>query len=109
MRCVTTVSYDININGQPRGHIIPIRGIRQDDPLSPYLFLLCVDGLSALIKSSVDSGFLEGIAVCRGSPKLSHLFFADDNLIFCKATLANCESLRRILEVYECRYSILHQ
>ena len=49
----------------------------------------------------MDSGLLEGIVVYRGGPKLSHLFFADDNLIFCKATLANCESLQRVLEVYE--------
>ena len=108
MRCVTTVSYAININRRSKGHIIPTRCIRQGDPLSPYLFLLCVEGLSTLIKSSVDSGFLEGIAVCRGGPKLSHLFFANDNLIFFKATLANCKSLQRILEVYECRHSILH-
>ena len=49
----------------------------------------------------MDSGFLEGIAVCRHGPKIYHLFFADDSMIFCKATLANCESLKRILEVYE--------
>ena len=75
MRCVSTVSYAININGRPRGRIIPSRGIRQGDPLSPYLFFLCAEGLLALIKSSVKSGSLEGLAVSRGGPKLSHLFF----------------------------------
>ena len=53
MRCVSTVTYSIKINGTPRGHITPSRGIRQEDPLSPYLFLLCAEGLSALIQSSV--------------------------------------------------------
>ena len=76
-------------------------GIRQGDPLSPYLFTLCAEGLSSLIKSSVANGDLKGVAVCRGGPKLSHLFFADDSLIFCKASLAECAALQRILKVYE--------
>lgn len=101
MRCITTVSYAIKINGRPRGRIIPSRGIRQGDPLSPYLFLLCAEGLSALIKASVCNGSMEGIAICCGGPKLSHLFFADDSLIFCKATIAECDALQRVLGVYE--------
>ena len=101
MQCITTVSYAININGRPRGRIIPSRGIRQGDPLSPYLFLLCAEGLSALIKASVGNGSMEGIAICRGGPQLSHLFFADDSLIFCKATIAECDALQRVLGVYE--------
>ena len=44
---------------------------------------------------------MEGVAVCRGDPKLSHLFFIDDSLIFCKATISECESLQRIFQVYE--------
>ena len=49
----------------------------------------------------MENGSLKGITVCRGGPQLSHLFFADNSLIFCKATLDNCESLQRILEIYE--------
>ena len=44
---------------------------------------------------------MEGVAVCRGAPILSHLFFADDSLIFCKASLEECDSLQRVLKVYE--------
>ena len=101
MQCITTVSYAIKINGCPRGRIIPSRGIRQEDPLSPYLFLLCAEGLLALIKASVCNGSMEGIAICHGGPKLSHLFFADDSLIFCKASLAKCDSMPKFLGVYE--------
>ena len=68
MTCISTVTYSIRINGRPHGHIVPSRGIRQGDPLSPYLFMLCAEGLSALIKKGVDDGRLEGIAVCRGGP-----------------------------------------
>ncbi|KAK9984473.1 hypothetical protein SO802_033998 [Lithocarpus litseifolius] len=101
MRCVRSVTYSIKINGSPRGHIIPSRGIRQGDPLSPYLFLLCAEGLSALIKASVASGNMKEVSMCRGGPILSHLFFADDNLIFCKASLEECNALQKVLRVYE--------
>ena len=101
MKYVTSVSYSVKINGKPRGKIIPTRGIRQGDPLSPYLFLLCVEGLSALIKKSMDMGEMEGKTICRGAPCLSHLFFANDSIIFCKATLNECNAIQRILGVFE--------
>ena len=63
MRCVRSVTYSIKINGSLRGHIIPSRGIRQGDPLSPYLFL-CADGLLALIKALVASGNMKGVSMC---------------------------------------------
>ena len=96
MRCVSTVTYSIKINGIPRRHIIPSRGICQGDPLSPYLFLLCVEGLSTLIQSAVDRGQMEGVKIYRGGPRLSHLFFADDSLIFCKEMLKECDELQRL-------------
>ena len=101
IQCVSTMTYSICINGKPKGHIIPSRGLRQGDPLSPYLFLIYAKGLSALIKKAVNDGSMERISVCRNGPCLSHLFFADDSLIFCKASIEECESLHRILKVYE--------
>ena len=86
MRCVNIVTYSVKINGRPRGCISPSRGLLQGDPLSPYLFLLYVEGLSALLRQSVDQGSLKGVATCQGAPEISHLFFADNSLIFYKAT-----------------------
>ena len=52
MMCVTTVSYSVLINGEPKGSIVPTQGLRQGDPISPYLFLLCAEGLSAMLRKN---------------------------------------------------------
>lgn len=102
MRCVTSVTYSIKTNGQPCGHITPTRGICQGDPLSPFLFLFYAKGLSALLRKSMERGLLTGVAACPKGPKISHLFFADDSLIFCyRATIEECYTLEEILEIYE--------
>uniref|UniRef100_A0A2N9J884 Reverse transcriptase domain-containing protein n=1 Tax=Fagus sylvatica TaxID=28930 RepID=A0A2N9J884_FAGSY len=81
------------------GYIIPSRGIRQGDPLSPYLFLLCAEGLSALLRQASISGRLRGIQTSRGGPWVSHLFFADDSLFFSHATIADSERFMDILNL----------
>ena len=60
MKCVSSVNYAIKVSGCPMGSITPSRGIRQGDPLSLYLFLLCAEGLSSLIKAFVANGGLKG-------------------------------------------------
>ena len=75
MRCVSTVTYPIKIYGTPRGHIILSRGIHQGDSLSPYLFVLCVEGLSALIQLAVDRSQMEGVKICRGWSKIVSFVF----------------------------------
>ena len=65
MKCITTVSYSVIINGVVHGSIFHTRGLRQGDPLSPYLFLLCADGFSSLIKEAARNQMLSGISICR--------------------------------------------
>ena len=98
---VKLVTYSILINGEPRGIIHPTRGIRQGDPLSPFLFLLCTEGLNGLIKHAETSGEIHGFSLCRRGPKLTHLLFANDSLLFCRAMVEECEKVLNILEVYE--------
>ena len=101
MTCVTIVSYSILINGQPHRHIVPTRGIRQCDLLSPHLFNLCVEGLSNLILRAEMNHRLSGLLITRGGTKVSHLFFADDNLMFCRANIFEWIKVQEILIIYE--------
>ena len=75
---ITIVSYSVLINGEPKGKIIPSRGLRQGDPISPYLFLLCAKGLLTMFKNEEGGGHLKGIAVSRRASSITHMLFAND-------------------------------
>lgn len=101
MRCVTSVSYSIKINDTPQETFYPSRGVRQGDPLSPYLFLFCAEALSTLIKQAETDGQLHGIIICRRAPSVSHLFFADDILLFKESKPDEVRVVRDILQLHE--------
>ena len=101
MECVSSVSYTFPINGAPQGGVSPSRGLRQGDPLSPYLFILCTEVLSGLCNQAQESGTLAGIKVARGSPAINHLLFADDTMFFCRLDRDSCAVLTFILNRYE--------
>ena len=101
MLCVSTVTYSIIINGAPTGFITPIRGIRQGNPLSPFLFLLCIEGLRGLITKSAMRGDIHGFSLCRRSPSLTHLLFADDSLLFFRSNVEECQKVLDVLQIYE--------
>lgn len=101
MMCVTSVSYSISFQGSNIGPILPKRGLRQGDPLSPYLFLLCVEGLSLSLKSAANNAFISGCRICSQAPAITHLLFADDSFLFFKATVDEANSIKEILSRYE--------
>ncbi|GLU11903.1 hypothetical protein SLE2022_286210 [Rubroshorea leprosula] len=101
MMCVRTVEYSVLVNGCPTKKFTPSRGTRQGDPLSPFLFLLCAEGLSALLSRAISRGDLKGLTLCRGCPWLSHLFFADDSLLFGEASVQEATKLLEILKECE--------
>ncbi|GER38816.1 RNA-directed DNA polymerase (reversetranscriptase)-related family protein [Striga asiatica] len=98
--CISTTSFSFNIGGQALGNIIPSRGLRQGDPLSPYLFIIVTEALSNLINKACVSSNYKGIQISKHSPSISHLFFADDALIFCHADHFHAQTLLNILNLY---------
>ncbi|XP_019175759.1 PREDICTED: uncharacterized protein LOC109171082 [Ipomoea nil] len=101
MLCVQTVRYRVLVNGKSTEEIVPTRGLRQGDPLSPYLFIICAEGLSLLLQDSQAKGLLHGCRVARGAPAISHLFFADDSLLFFKANMQEAQEVKKCLGIYE--------
>ena len=76
-------------------------GLLQGDPLSPYLFLLCAEAFSALLKKGEREGLLVRVKICSRGPSISHLLFAADSLILIQATEGDCGHLQTILQLYE--------
>ncbi|CAO2821363.1 unnamed protein product [Amaranthus hypochondriacus] len=101
MSCITSVSFSFKINGGVFGNVIPSRGLRQGDPISPYLFILCVDAFSTLISQVVLRKSIHGVQVCRNASSLSHLFFADDSILFARATIQESSRVANIISTYE--------
>jgi hypothetical protein len=98
--CVTSVRYAVRVNGELTEPVTPSRGIRQGDPISPYLFLLCTEGLSCLLQQRADQRELQGLCNGRLGPPISHLLFADDSIFFARSDERSVDALQRVLELY---------
>ena len=101
MQCVRSISFLVLINGFLGEYFRPHRGLRQGDPLSPYLFVLCEEGLSSMIYQAKQAQMLRRIRITRAAPMVSHLFFADDSIIFSRASEDECSTIINILNTYE--------
>ncbi|XP_010666689.2 uncharacterized protein LOC104883828 [Beta vulgaris subsp. vulgaris] len=96
--CISTATYRLLINGTITESITPSCGLRQGDPLSPYLFLFCMDILSRMTTLATDIRKFQGIKIGRRGPTISHLFFADDSMFFFKASNDSCIALKAVIQ-----------
>ena len=96
MNMISSTQFHVLWNGLPLPEVVPSRGLRQGDPLSPYLFILCMEHLSFKLAEAVRDKLIHSISF-RGRVCLSHLFFADDIFLFTRATTRDCKNLGQIL------------
>jgi hypothetical protein len=101
MKCVTTVSFSILLNGVPTNKFYPKRGLRQGDPLSPYLFIICADVLTNLLIKAQEDKKIKGVKIAQGAPEITHLLFADDSLMFCRANIEEVNYINSIILDYQ--------
>lgn len=100
MKCIRSVSYTVLLNRQTHGHIKPEWGIRQGDPLSPFLFILCIEALVHVMHRAEIRGDLQGMKLSKKCPAVQHLLFADDNLFLCRAFLPEIANFLHCLKLY---------
>lgn len=100
MQCVTTVSYSISFNGVLQPSFTPSRGLRQGDPLSAYVLLFVVDGLSTLLNKEVEERRIQAPSIYRRAPLISNLLFADDSLLFFKGDMETARRIKEVLRIY---------
>lgn len=103
MHCISSSTMSINWQGSNTPSFSPSRGIRQGDPLSPYLIVLCMERLSHCIQDSLDCSDWKPFSCNRGGPKISHLF-ADDLLLTGEASMQQMEVVKVVLDRF-CSHS----
>ncbi|CAL9005576.1 unnamed protein product [Prunus brigantina] len=98
MSCISSVQYKAVLNGELTEAFVPKCGIRQGDPLSPYIFVMCMEKLSHLIHQSVQDKIWKPVQICQGGPMVSHLFFANDLILFGKASVTQAKVMKQCLD-----------
>lgn len=97
MFCVSSPTFSILLNGSPFGFFKASRGLRQGDPLSPYLFILCAEVLTSTLSQIQQAKMIDGLKMSRWSPQITHLLYADDVLIFGTCVLLQSQILNEVL------------
>ncbi|GKA26341.1 putative RNA-directed DNA polymerase [Tanacetum coccineum] len=96
--CQKSATVSVLVNGSLTLEFKMERGIRQGDPLSPFLYLIAAEGLNITIREAVSNGIFKGVSVGRDETPISHLQYADDTLIFGDWNMSNAKNIMRIME-----------
>lgn len=100
MALVTTTSYSILLNGSPSKTFKPSRGLRQGDPLSPFLFILMMEGLGRAIRAAKEEGRIQGLRITQGGDTVTHQQFVDDTMLQGTPTVKEAKEFKQILSEF---------
>lgn len=98
MSCITSSTLSLKWNGEKLESFAPSKGLRQGDPISPYLFVLCMEKLALLIQDKIQEGKWLPVRISPQCPAISHLFFADDCLLFTKSKTSQVKLVQEVLK-----------
>lgn len=104
MRCITLITYSVCLNGNKGPSFRSIRGLRQGNPLSPFIFLICSEGLSSLMRLVLQEGRLKRVKVSQHGPIIFYLLFVDDSILFGEASIKGVWILKELLQEYELNF-----
>ena len=99
--CLESSSIFVLINGSPTEEFKPSMGLRQGDPMAPFLFLVVVEGLAGLVRQATKQNMLTGVKVGRKEIVCSMLQFADDTLFTIEDSFSNVFTVKMILRCFE--------
>jgi len=99
--CLASSSVSVLVNGSPTEEFKPSRGLRQGDPLAPFLFLVVAEGLAGLVRQALNMEVLRGVKVGKNGIECCLLQFADDTLFLCEDSFNNIFAIKAILRCYE--------
>lgn len=100
MRCISNGSFHLLWNGEVTDKVKPTGGLRQGDPLSPYIFVFCVEWLAHLIQIEVADGNWKPLKASIKGPNISHLFLADDLLFFAESLISQVKVIKNCPEKF---------
>ena len=99
--CLRSVTYKVLHDRAEIELMNPTGGLRQGDPLSLYLIILCAKGLSSSLRALENRGLIQGFKVSCGAPPISYLFFADDSYFYLKSKNVECTQIKSCPQMYE--------